>query len=106
MKTTVDIKIDQDRCKGCDLCLNVCPAKVFQESNEVGEKGFNLRIARQAGECSNCGLCKLFCPEGAILIEGRSRLDEFILHIQRNKEARKRGGGGERVNLCIQVGIS
>ena len=32
--------IDTDHCKGCGLCVNVCPKNVLEISNEVNVKGY------------------------------------------------------------------
>ncbi len=88
-----DIRIDQESCKGCDLCLRLCPREMFQESQEIGTKGFRLRIPELSRQCSNCGLCRYFCPEGAIILEGESLVDEFWEQPQQTKKRPEARGG-------------
>ncbi|MBU4037944.1 MAG: 4Fe-4S binding protein, partial [Proteobacteria bacterium] len=32
--------IDLDKCKGCGLCVDVCPKNVLEISTDVNEKGY------------------------------------------------------------------
>ena len=80
------IVIDQERCKGCDLCLELCPKKIFQESQEMGIKGFRIRIPKLSTQCSSCGLCKYFCPEGAIKLDGECLIDESWKRLEQLKK--------------------
>ena len=36
------VYVDINRCKGCFLCVSVCPKGVFVPSKELGAKGFEL----------------------------------------------------------------
>jgi len=92
-----EIRIDQERCKGCDLCLKLCPKQVFQESQEIGTKGFRLRVPELSSQCSNCGLCKYFCPEGAIILESECLIDEFWEQLWQVKKASLPRGGWKSV---------
>lgn len=88
--TEIRIKIDQEKCKGCDLCINLCPKEVFKETEDIGSKGFKLREVTTPENCSNCGLCNYFCPEGAIVLNGESLLDEFWKKVFEEKEIAKK----------------
>ena len=81
-----EIEINQERCKGCDLCLNLCPKKVFQETKETGKQGFKIREPIAVDQCSECGLCKYLCPEGAIILNNNSLIDEFWEKSKKIKE--------------------
>ena len=36
------IIIDSKLCKGCDICINVCPKKVYSKSDRVNAKNVYL----------------------------------------------------------------
>lgn len=83
----MEIRIDQERCKGCDLCLKLCPKKVFEETQSIGTEGFKLRAPVKIEDCSECGFCQYFCPEGAISLGGEIPLiDEFWQKMKEIKE--------------------
>ena len=57
------VRVDENACVGCGLCVNVCP-DVF----ELGEDG----IAKvKAQECGSCDLNDVAsqCPVNAIIVE-------------------------------------
>ena len=45
------IKADFSRCKGCFLCVEVCPKTVLIPSNELGAKGFRIVQIDETKEC-------------------------------------------------------
>jgi 2-oxoglutarate ferredoxin oxidoreductase subunit delta len=60
------VKLAKSLCKGCGYCVEFCPRKVFEESDETNEKGVRLpRIARPE-DCTLCGLCTRLCPDFAL----------------------------------------
>jgi len=60
---------DKERCKGCNLCIDVCPQKALAESEDVNEKGFKYIVMKHPEKCNGCGLCVLMCPDCGIEIE-------------------------------------
>jgi 2-oxoglutarate ferredoxin oxidoreductase subunit delta len=65
-KKSVSIRLNQEWCKGCYICLEICPKKVFEKSFEVSDKGFNPVIVAHPEECSRCLQCEMMCPDLAI----------------------------------------
>jgi 2-oxoglutarate ferredoxin oxidoreductase subunit delta len=57
-----------ERCKGCNICVHLCPSQVLQVSEAVNAKGYHLpEIAPGKEEaCVHCQFCSLICPEFAI----------------------------------------
>jgi 2-oxoglutarate ferredoxin oxidoreductase subunit delta len=57
-----------ERCKGCQLCVVLCPREVLQESSQINAKGYHLpEIAPgKEEECVHCEFCAVVCPEFAI----------------------------------------
>jgi len=70
-KAVKEIIIDEQFCKGCNLCLAVCPRKVFSGSNKRSRAGYSIPQATDAEKCSVCFLCEMTCPDLAItVVEG------------------------------------
>ncbi len=62
------VRIDQNECKGCGLCVEACPPKVIRMGEQLNPYGY--RSAGYAGSgCTGCGICFMVCPEpGAITV--------------------------------------
>ena len=60
------VHIIDDRCKGCEFCVEFCPTKVLVMSDEFNKKGYHPPRVANPDDCSNCNLCALYCPEFAI----------------------------------------
>lgn len=103
MKTVHRLSIDHDLCRGCDLCLEVCPKKIFHDSAAIGPAGFRLKEVTSAEACTGCGLCQLYCP-GAISLDPVSD-EQFVTALteQGGRRARNqpRGGWRDAPNLLM-----
>jgi len=60
------VVIIPDRCKGCGFCIEFCPRKVLDFSEEFNSKGYHLPVVVHPELCISCGLCELLCPDFAI----------------------------------------
>jgi len=56
--------VDKKKCKGCFLCVEVCPVNVFEKD----EKNKKVKIVKP-NDCIGCRACEAQCSEGAIKIE-------------------------------------
>jgi 2-oxoglutarate ferredoxin oxidoreductase subunit delta len=63
-----EFHIDWDRCKGCGLCVGVCPKNVLEISEEVNTKGYFPVFQARPEDCSFCAMCCVMCPDVAITI--------------------------------------
>ncbi len=58
------VRIDARLCKGCELCLPVCPPRVLEMSARTGPSGFRFPLLREG--CTGCELCAEICPDFCI----------------------------------------
>ncbi len=65
-KNTGKIVIDKDRCKGCQLCIEMCPEKNIRLAEEFNEKGYHFVIFEETDQCTGCTFCGRICPDMAI----------------------------------------
>jgi Pyruvate/2-oxoacid:ferredoxin oxidoreductase delta subunit len=62
------LRIDEEECKGCGLCIEACPPKVISMSERINHYGYKTATYLGAG-CTGCGICFMVCPEpGAITV--------------------------------------
>jgi 2-oxoglutarate ferredoxin oxidoreductase subunit delta len=60
--------LETNRCKGCGLCVEVCPKKVLEISKKVNAKGYFAAYQARPEDCIKCALCCTMCPDVAITI--------------------------------------
>jgi 2-oxoglutarate ferredoxin oxidoreductase subunit delta len=62
------VHIILERCKGCRLCIELCPQQVLQVSDGLNEKGYHYPQVVPDGDkhCVHCEFCTMICPEFAI----------------------------------------
>jgi len=64
------ITFDEEKCKGCELCVSVCPKKIIAlDESKINRKGFNPAGVKDKDSCTSCAQCALICPDIAIYIE-------------------------------------
>jgi len=62
LKNVVSLKLDQERCAGCGVCLSVCPHAVLSLTNG------KIEIADRDA-CMECGACARNCPVEALTVQ-------------------------------------
>ena len=62
--------VNHNRCKGCGLCVDVCPKKIILlDKSVLNAKGYHPAIVSDMEQCIGCAMCALMCPDCAILVE-------------------------------------
>jgi len=64
----IDIQIKGDWCKGCYICVDVCPKAVLEIDKKAWLKGFHPVVVVRAEDCTLCRSCELLCPDLAITV--------------------------------------
>ncbi|HEX2913422.1 MAG TPA: ferredoxin family protein [Chloroflexia bacterium] len=63
------IKIDENRCKGCELCTSVCPKDLISMATYFTPRGYHpATLVDPQGACTGCLLCSTICPDAAITV--------------------------------------
>jgi 4Fe-4S ferredoxin len=73
------LRLDRDKCVGCDLCTLVCPQEAIEYvSGEIEEGKLVKRptVDIDPEKCNYCGECVVVCPVNALslLVDGEARL--------------------------------
>ena len=67
-KGRITIIIDEDICKGCGLCVAVCPRKAMSFAQGINTRGFHPACLLDPENCTGCAQCALMCPDACITI--------------------------------------
>ncbi|MDR2873691.1 MAG: 4Fe-4S binding protein [Methanobrevibacter sp.] len=76
----MELKVNQDNCLGCGVCVVACPVNASISPEVSGghgalkedtimmvENGFIKLLNKDV--CEKCGTCQMFCPVDAIWLE-------------------------------------
>ncbi len=60
----------EERCKGCGLCIKVCPTKIITENHDrINAKGYFPAEVVEMDKCIGCAFCATICPDCVITVE-------------------------------------
>ena len=60
------VVVDENRCKGCERCVEACPQGVISMAKSLNEKGYFFAVPSERPRCLGCLLCAINCPDVAI----------------------------------------
>ena len=61
------VKIDIQKCKGCEVCTTACKEDALSLSPTINIKGYRYIIANN-DLCTGCVNCALVCPDAVITV--------------------------------------
>ncbi|PKN37108.1 MAG: ferridoxin [Deltaproteobacteria bacterium HGW-Deltaproteobacteria-2] len=62
LKNVVTLQLDENKCTGCGMCLDVCPHEVFRMNTKHV-------VIQNRDACMECGACSQNCPADAISVQ-------------------------------------
>ncbi len=60
------ITIDRERCKGCLLCISICPKGLISAEKRLNLRGVKPVECKDNAECLGCMMCAIICPDCCI----------------------------------------
>ena len=67
-KKITSIFIDEELCKGCNICVELCGKHVFTISEQINQRGYYVPVPTHLTKCTGCLICELICPELAVVL--------------------------------------
>ncbi len=64
------VTFNEERCKGCGLCADVCPKGIVVILTEkLNSKGYHPAAVSDPEKCIACAMCATMCPDSVITVE-------------------------------------
>jgi 2-oxoglutarate ferredoxin oxidoreductase subunit delta len=71
------VHIDEDRCKGCSLCVDACPQHVLAlRLDRFNVKGYHPVWLEDPADCTGCAICAIICPDVVFTVYRKARKSE------------------------------
>ena len=62
------VQINKDACKGCGICIAMCPVKILVFSDELNSRGVHFPRITDEEKCTECENCMIYCPDFAMVV--------------------------------------
>lgn len=62
------VSFNRDVCKGCELCISVCPKHILDLEKTTNIKGYRPAYCTDETSCVGCASCGKICPDSVITI--------------------------------------
>jgi 2-oxoglutarate ferredoxin oxidoreductase subunit delta len=59
---------NEEICKSCGLCVQVCPTKVIFLADYLNGKGYRPAAVVNQEDCISCAKCGQICPDTVITV--------------------------------------
>ncbi|PAF41484.1 4Fe-4S binding protein [Helicobacter sp. 11S03491-1] len=67
----IPVWVNENRCKGCDICVSLCPAGVLGMKLDANKVLGKIVKVSHPESCIGCCDCELHCPDFAIYVADR-----------------------------------
>lgn len=89
LKGVATLRLEQEICIGCGMCLTVCPQEVFSMA-----EGKAFIVEQDA--CMECSACKVNCPVDAIRVQSGVGCAHAVLHSMLGRSGKAGCSVGEK----------
>ncbi len=79
LKDVVTLQLNENKCTGCGMCLDVCPHAVFKMNSSHA-------VIKNRDACMECGACSRNCPFEAISVEANVGCAAAVLYSMLGQE--------------------
>ncbi|MCD8511485.1 MAG: 4Fe-4S binding protein [Bacillus sp. (in: Bacteria)] len=62
------VQFYEDHCKGCSLCITVCPQQIINLGDRLNKKGYRPAEVWDQEKCTSCAACARICPDAVISV--------------------------------------
>jgi len=66
-KPKYQVTVRQQYCKGCDICVRLCPVSALRLYGDFNDAGYHYPVL--VADCTGCRVCETICPDFAIFVE-------------------------------------
>jgi len=80
----IEIKISENGCRGCQMCVDICPTEVFAYDEKTKQAS-----VKEPEDCFGCLTCSYLCPSAAITHEGYETVKNFYRDIEFSRRVEK-----------------
>lgn len=77
-----EVVVLTNRCKGCGICITMCPKKVLDFSDGFNDYGYSYAYPKNINDCIGCKFCELYCPDFAIYVKPSEQPKQTIIKLK------------------------